>query len=92
MFTPNEDLLRTVRANWLDSDPIVSQLATSLEGIMDEMEEALEKLAEAKLAVDKAAQMLEDYTKEDLPTEGVLESLYTALEHLKDVKTALINR
>lgn len=92
MITPNEDLLRTVRANWLDSDPIVSQLATSLEGIMDELEEALEKLAEAKVSVDKAAQLLEDHTKEDLPTEWVLESLYTALEHMDDVKKALINR
>ena len=92
MSETNEELLRSIRANGQDSDPIVKQLSERLEGILDELGEALEELAEAKIAVDKAVQLLEDHTKENLPTEWVLDSLYTALTHLEGVKTALVNR
>ena len=92
MFTPNEDLLRTIRAYWMDSDPIVRQLVESLEGLLDELEAALEDLAKAKAGVDKAAQLLEDHERMDLPVETVLASLYETLEHLDTVRSALTNK
>lgn len=55
----NEDLLRYVRAHNYPGDPVVEQLHNALEGVLDELDEALEEIKVLKAHFTTIAEEVE---------------------------------
>lgn len=87
----NEELLRSIRAHGYDAEtPLVGVLCERLEGILDELEDALEQIGYVKEHLQAVETYL--YEPDKLDIECAKEALANASEAVKETQFSLTNR